>query len=128
MALSFEDIAVSNLDIYQQFKKNFFRTLSACLNHWTRFYRVKHRKSKKCPYSELLWSVFYRILTEYGPEKLRTLTLFTQLELLLSFLYFRQAMVVHYGCETFHKVTSENTYALQLILWERFRLRVILIL
>ena len=23
---------------------------------------------KKCPYSELFWSVFSRILTEYGPE------------------------------------------------------------
>ena len=30
------------------------------------------------PYSEFLWSVFFRIWTEYGPDKLWIKTLFTQ--------------------------------------------------
>ena len=33
---------------------------------------------KKCQYSELFWSAFSRIQTEYGPEYLRIRTLFTQ--------------------------------------------------
>ena len=37
---------------------------------------------KKCPYSELFWSVFSHIWTEYGPEKLQIRTLFTQGELI----------------------------------------------
>ena len=32
---------------------------------------------KRCPYSELFWSVFSRIRTEYEPEELRIRTLFT---------------------------------------------------
>ena len=28
--------------------------------------RILHPLSKKCPYLELLWSAFFRILTEYG--------------------------------------------------------------
>ena len=31
-----------------------------------------------CPYSVFFWSVFSRIRTEYGPEKLRQLTIFAQ--------------------------------------------------
>ena len=33
---------------------------------------------EKCPYSEFFWFVFSHIWTEYGPEKLRIRTLFTQ--------------------------------------------------
>ena len=33
---------------------------------------------EKCPYSEFFCSVFSHIRTEYGPEKLRIWTLFTQ--------------------------------------------------
>ena len=33
---------------------------------------------EKCPYSELFWSAFSFIQTEYGPEQLRIGTLFTQ--------------------------------------------------
>ena len=33
---------------------------------------------EKCPYSEFFWSIFSRIRTEYGPEKRRIWTLFTQ--------------------------------------------------
>ena len=33
---------------------------------------------KKCPYSEFFWSVFSRIWTECGPEKLRITRVFTQ--------------------------------------------------
>ena len=33
---------------------------------------------EKCPYSELFWSLFFRIRTEYGPEQLRIRTLFIQ--------------------------------------------------
>ena len=29
------------------------------------------RLREKCPYLEFLWTVFSRIRTEYGPEKLR---------------------------------------------------------
>ena len=31
---------------------------------------------EKCPYLEIFWSVFSRIRTEYGPEKLRIWTAF----------------------------------------------------
>ena len=30
----------------------------------------KYPQREKCPYSEIFWSVFSRIRTEYGPEKL----------------------------------------------------------
>ena len=33
---------------------------------------------EKCPYLEFFWSAFSRIRTEYGPEKRRIRTLFTQ--------------------------------------------------
>ena len=34
--------------------------------------------SEKCPYSQFFWSMFSRILIEYGPENLRIRTLFTK--------------------------------------------------
>ena len=39
---------------------------------------MKISLGEKCPYLEFFWSVFSSIRTEYGPEKLRTRTLFTQ--------------------------------------------------
>ena len=41
---------------------------------------------EKCLYSELFWSAFSRIRTEYGPEKLRIRTLFTHCTLKHEFL------------------------------------------
>ena len=38
---------------------------------------VFHSLHKMCPLSELFWSVFSRIQTQYGPEKLRIRALFT---------------------------------------------------
>ena len=37
---------------------------------------------KKCPYSELFWSIFSPNAGKYGPGKLRIRTLFTQCNLL----------------------------------------------
>ena len=53
---------------------------------------------KKCPYLELLSSVFSRIWTEYGPEKLRIQTLFTQCNVL--FFRFKQFIGTLYYWET----------------------------
>ena len=51
-----------------------------------------------CPYSDLFWSAFSRIRNAYGPEQLRTWTLFTQCQYLKninlndaeSFYFFKQ--------------------------------------
>ena len=37
---------------------------------WTPFIAHQLTLREKCPYSEFFWSVFSRICTEYGPEKL----------------------------------------------------------
>ena len=42
--------------------------------HWI----MKLTVREKCPYSKILWSVFSRIWTEYGPQKLRIRTLFAR--------------------------------------------------
>ena len=52
---------------------------------------------EKCPYLEFFWSVFPRIWTEYGPEKLRTRTLFAQCTLV---------KVILHGGESLHCVKS----------------------
>ena len=45
----------------------------------TRIFPYKDRTVfKNCSYSKFFWSVFSRIRTEYGPEKLRIRTHFSQ--------------------------------------------------
>ena len=48
---------------------------------------------EKCSYSELFWSVFSRIWTEYGPENLQIQKLFTQ----WIFWHFRKKNIHHIG-------------------------------
>ena len=49
---------------------------AVALSCFERVWRVKLVTGKKCPYSELFWSAFSRIRTEYGVLGIRTL--FTQ--------------------------------------------------
>ena len=49
---------------------------AVALSCFERVWRVKLVTGKKCPYSELFWSAFSRIRTEYGVLGIRTV--FTQ--------------------------------------------------
>ena len=51
---------------------------------------VKLTLREKCPYLEFFWSVFSHIRTQYGPEKLRIRTPFTQSKTLLFYNFFRE--------------------------------------
>ena len=45
---------------------------------WHVFLTNSNALRVNCPNSEFFWSIFSRIRTEYGPEKFRIPTLFTQ--------------------------------------------------
>ena len=67
--------------------------------------------SEKCPYCEFFWSMFSHIPIEYGPEKLRTRTLFTKCktgfyfyENVLIFIHFVPPISFYTHCK--HQVTS----------------------
>ena len=75
--------------------------------HFSNLYFMEHLNlslHKKSPYSEFFWSVFSRIRTEYGSEKLRTRTLFTQC-IILKYIHFRGRV----GVVPYYERVNENS-------------------